>query len=395
MPQWRFELAVTSLAVIPAGLSAVPPESRGDTLINSARLLDTFLAILRMNSFHPDEDRIMEALSRKLTAVGMSVTQDATRNLLAYWPGTGDLNHTDPVLLCAHVDTVRPTVGMEPVVRDGSVFSDGSSVLGADDKAAVAAIVEAAEAISDASFSHPPVEVLFTIGEDVGHIGSKAFDVTPVRSKLAFIPDSGGPVGQIILASPWAQNVQVSFHGRAAHAGIEPENGRSALGMLARAVTELPWGRLDEGSTSNIGTVTGGEAANIVAPHAQMVFQVRSIDQTRHQQYIDDVLRTCHRTASELDGRIEHESLSGMSGFHFSRSDMVVERAASAVRAAGLEPSYAESCGGSDANELNAKGLTTVVLSVGYKDIHSVEESMPIDELDHLAGVCAALMLGK
>jgi len=364
-------------------------------LIKTARLLETFLTILRMNSFHPDEAQIMEMLSGKLKSVGMMVTQDRTHNLLAFWPGTVDVADADPVLLCAHVDTVRPTMGMEPVLRDGSIFSDGSSVLGADDKAAVAAIVEAAEAISEASVSHPPVEVLFTVGEDVGHIGSKAFDVAPVRSKLAFIPDSGGPVGQIILGSPWAQNVQVSFHGRAAHAGIEPENGRNALGMVARAIDGLPWGRLDEDSTSNVGVVTGGEAANIVAPHAQMVFQVRSIDKGKYQQYVDDVLRACNRAVTELDGRVEHEILSGMSGFRFTKSDTIVERAASAIRATGLEPSYAVSCGGSDANELNAKGLTTVVLSVGYEDIHSVEESMPIEELNRLADVCAALMLGK
>ena len=364
-------------------------------MIQSDRLLDTFLTILRINSFYPEEDEVMQVLRPRLERLGMEVSEDASRNILGTWPGTGDRTDAEPVLLCAHVDTVRPTVGMQPVVREGSVFSDGSSVLGADDKAAVAAIVEAAEAIAECGVAHPPVEVLLTIGEDVGHIGSKAFDVAPVQSSLAYVPDSGGPVGQIILAAPWARNWRVTFHGRAAHAGIEPENGRSALSMMARAIDSLPWGRLDEESTSNVGTVSGGEAGNIVAPKAEMVFQVRSLDEAKYERYTDDVLDACRRASADMEGRIEYEALGGTRGYRFSETDPVVERAKSAIRSVGLQPTCTVSCGGSDANEFNAKGLATLVLSVGYRDIHSIEESMPIDELNHLARVCAALMLGR
>ena len=300
-----------------------------------------------------------------------------------------------PVLLCAHVDTVQPTIGMEPIVRNGAVWSDGSSVLGADDKAAVAAIIEAAEAVADEEAEHPPVEILLTIGEDVGHIGSQAFDVSPVQSPFAFVPDSGGPVGQIILASPWAQNLEVNFHGRAAHAGIEPENGRSALSMMAGAINAVPWGRLDHESTSNVGIVSGGEAPNVVAPEAKMTFQVRSLDETKHQNYIDKVIQTCEKQAISMQGRIDHHVVGAMSGFAFQETDPIVERAKSAIRATNLEPSFTTSCGGSDANELNAKGLPTLVLSVGYQDIHTNEESMPLEQLNNLAKVCRALMLGK
>ena len=364
-------------------------------MIRSDRLLETFLTILRINSFYPDEDEVLDLLRLKLERIGIQVSQDKSRNLLGYWPGTNDLAGSEPVLLCAHVDTVRPTIRMNPVVRDGSVWSDGSSVLGADDKAAVAAIVEAAESIAEGDIPHPPVEILLTIGEDVGHIGSRAFDVAPVRSTLAYVPDSGGPVGQIILASPWAQSLKVQFHGRAAHAGIEPENGRSALSMLSRAIDSLPWGRLDEESTSNVGMISGGEAANIVAPDAEMVFQVRSLDESKHQKYIDRALDACRKAASNLDGHVEHEVLNRTCGFRFAETDPIVERAKSAIGSTGLQPSCTVSCGGSDANEFNAKGLTTLVLSVGYKDIHSNKESMPINELETLAKVCTALMLGK
>lgn len=337
----------------------------------------------------------MGVLRPKLERVGMQLVEDEARNVLGYWPGTGEGIKAEPILLCAHVDTVLPTIGMEPVVRDGSVWSDGSSVLGADDKAAVAAIIEAAEAIADSGVSHPPVEVLLTIGEDIGHIGSRAFDVSRVKSTLAYVPDSGGPVGQIILASPWAQGLKVTFHGRAAHAGIDPESGRSALSMVARAIDSLPWGRLDEESTSNVGTVSGGEAANIVAPCAEMVFQVRSLDEDKHNRYIGNVLEACERAAADLDGHVEHEVLGKTRGFRFAENDRIVERAKSAICSAGLQSICTVSCGGSDANEFNAKGMATLVLSVGYQDIHSNKESMPIVELNNLARVCFELMLGK
>ena len=162
-------------------------------MIDSRRLLDTFLTILRIDSYHPNEDPVIDALRPKLEGAGVRLSVDAHRNVLGFWPGTGPRAGEEPILLCAHTDTVRPTPGMEPVIRDGAVHTDGSSVLGADDKAAVAAIVEAVQAIADEGAPHPPVEVLFTVGEDVGHIGSKAFDVAGVRSRMAFVPDVDGP----------------------------------------------------------------------------------------------------------------------------------------------------------------------------------------------------------
>jgi len=365
-----------------------------DIVNQSERLLETFLTLCRINSFHPDEAEVMRVLRTRLTQAGVEVTKDASGNLLGYWPGTLERTAAEPVLLCAHVDTILPTPGMEPVVRDGAVWSDGSAVLGADDKAAVAAIVGAIEAIAESGEAHPPVEVLLTVGEEVGHIGSKAFDVGPVRSKIAFVPDSGGPVGQIILASPWARHITVKFHGCGAHAGIEPENGRSALLMASRAIASLPWGRIDEETTANVGTIQGGDAPNVVAAEAEMTFEVRSLNERMHRDHIDNILSTCEQVAAALDGRIEHHASICVTGFRFEETDPIVERAKSAIRGAGLQPRCTVSCGGSDANELNAKGLPTLVLSVAYRDIHSNRESMPLDQLDALANVCAALMLG-
>ena len=364
-------------------------------MIKADRLLATFLTILRLDSYHPREMPVVDALRTKLERVGLELTLDKHGNLLGFWPGRGAGAGQEPVLLCAHMDTVQPTAGMEPIVRDGAVHSDGTSVLGADDKAAVAAIVEALEALADTGESHPPVEVLFTVGEDVGHIGSKAFDVTPVRSRMAFVPDADGPVGQIVLAAPWATGVRVRFHGRAAHAGMDPQNGRSSLSMAARAIDRMKLGRIDDQTTTNVGTLAGGQAVNIVPPEAELVFQVRSLDHQKHDRHLDAMLDCCRQGAAAFGGRLEHEVVGGTQGYRFDPDAAVIRRAESAARAARLEPKHIVTCGGSDANELNAKGLATCVLSVGYRDIHTHIESMPIDQLNQLARFCAELMRGK
>ena len=363
-------------------------------MIDPRRLLDTFLTILRIDSYHPNEDPVIDALRPKLEGAGVRLRSDSHRNVLGFWPGAGSRAGEEPVLLCAHTDTVRPTPGMEPVIRDGAVHTDGSSVLGADDKAAVAAIVEAVESIAGEGLPHPPVEVLFTVGEDVGHIGSKAFDIAPVRSRMAFVPDIDGPVGGIVMASPWTDTLQVIFHGRAAHAGTEPEAGRSALQMAARAIQRMQLGRIDGDTIANAGVLTGGEAKNIIPPEASLTLEVRSLDQGRFVEHRDALLECCQQGAAAFGGSVDVVSLDAMEGYRFDGDEALVRHAEAAIRATGVDPWRTTTCGVSDANELNAKGLPTVVISVGYVDIHTDHESMPIEELSRLAAVCRALMLG-
>ena len=364
-------------------------------MINSDRLLETFLSILRIDSYYPNEDPVMEPLRPKLEAAGVQLSTDAHRNVLGFWPGNGELAEQDPIMLCGHTDTVWPTPGMEPVIRDDAVHTDGSSVLGADDKAAVAAIVEAVEAIADADLPHPPVEVLFTVGEEVGHIGSRAFDVSEARSKMVFVPDADGTVGGVMLAAPWTIAYKCTFHGRAAHAGMDPENGRSALCMAARAIETMRLGRLDEETTANVGTVNGGEAMNIVPPQAEMVWQLRSLNEQKYEQAREELLAACRAAAEAFDGTVEFEQVGGTRGFRFDESAPIVERAKSAMEASGIDPWTSVTCGGSDANEFNDHGLDAIVISVGYLDIHTNEESMPLEQLNQLANVCCSLMLGK
>lgn len=361
--------------------------------IQPDRLLDLFLLITGTNSYYPNEGAVSDLLRKRLECIGVRLHADEHRNLVGDWPGQGMFADADPILLCAHMDTVVPTEGMRPVVRDAAVHTDGTSVLGADDKAAVAAIVEAAEAVAGAGVSHVPVEFLFTVGEDVGHIGSKAFDITGLRSQMAFVPDIDGPVGLVSLAAPSSRNVKVVFHGRAAHAGLEPEQGRNAIVMAATAIGAMSLGRVDEETTANVGLISGGEAPNVIPPRAEMTMQVRSLDNGKGVEVMETMIACCRDAAAQQCGTAEFETVFETRGFRFDPGDPIVRRAEAAIRVAGRDPQHTVTCGGSDANELNAKGLPTVVLSVGYRDIHTNEESMPIDELNCLASVCAALMV--
>ena len=376
-------------------MSFPPLPERYFPVINSDRLLETFLSILRIDSYYPNEDPVMEPLRPKLESAGVQLTTDEHRNVLGYWPGSGELADREPVMLCAHTDTVWPTPEMEPVVRDNAVHTDGSSVLGADDKAAVAAIVEAVEAIAEDGMPHPPVEVLFTVGEEIGHIGSRAFDVSKAKSKMVFVPDADGTVGGVMLAAPWTIAYKCTFHGRAAHAGMDPENGRSALCMIARAIETMRLGRLDEETTANVGTVNGGEAMNIVPPTAEMVWQLRSLDEQKYEDAKEELMNACRAAAEAFGGTVDFEQVGGTRGFRFNENDQIIERAKSAIAASGIEPWTSVTCGGSDANEFNENGLPAVVISVGYLDIHTNEESMPLDQLHQLTDVCCSLMLGK
>ena len=307
-------------------------------MADSRRLLDTFQSILRIDSYHPNEDPVIDALRPKLERAGILLRADRHRNVTGFWPGTGPRADEEPILLCAHTDTVRPTADMQPVIRDGAVPTDGSSVLGADDKAAVAANVEAVEAIASDGTPHPPVEVLFTVGEDVGHVRSMAFDVAAVRSRMAFVPGIDGPVGGIIMASPWAETFRVTFHGRAVHAVTEPEAGLSALQMAACAICRMRLGRIDSETTANAGLLTGGEEANIIPPQASLTLQVRSLDRSRFRAHRAELLECCRQGAAAYGGSIEVESEDTMEGYRFSADDAPVRRAEAAIRSAGLKP---------------------------------------------------------
>ena len=355
------------------------------------RLLKTFLALLNVDTYHGDEDRAVAIVQDFLEPAGIAFTRDKIGNLIGVWPARN--SDSEPIMLNAHLDTVQSTAGLQTVVDDEGVGTDGSTILGADDKAGVAAIIEAVLTIEASGAAHGPVDLVFTVGEDVGHIGSKAFDPASIAANVGFVLDAGSPVGNVVTEAPGTRRIYAEFHGRAAHAGIEPEAGVSAISIMSQAIDNMPLGRIDAGTVANIGTVTGGQAANIVAPHAKMEAQARSLSEERLVEQIDAMCRAMDDAADHFGGRVEYEIVPFVRAYRLEAGNPALELADRAIQAAGIEPNHVPTGGGSDAHEFNAKGMTTACLGAGYRDAHAVTEFMPHDQLRLLTDVSVQLVL--
>jgi len=359
--------------------------------IETERLLKTFVDILSVDSYWGNEDRVVAIIRPLLETVGAVCSQDDIGNLIAKWPAKGKQSH--PIMLNAHMDTVQPTPGMRPVVRDDAVYSDGSSVLGADDKAGVAAIIEAVLAVHDSGADHGPVELVFTVGEDVGQFGADAFDPNDIDARVAFVLDAGGPVGNVITRQAGSYMFEAVFHGRAAHAGIAAADGISAIAMQARAVGNMTLGRVDDVTVANVGVVSGGQAANIVPPEAKIVGQARSLDQDALEGQMDAMRKACQDAAEAFGGRVDYIQKGRFKATQFDDEHPAICLADTAIKAAGIEPRHVATHGGSDAQNFNEKGIETAILAVGYEEVHSTVEWMPHDELRRLTDITAQLIL--
>jgi tripeptide aminopeptidase len=290
------------------------------------------------------------------------------------------------VLLATHLDVVEPCRGVQPRLRDGVIESDGTTVLGADAKAGVAALLEVAHVLHEAGRADVAagLELLFTWGEEVGHRGAKAFDRALARSQHGFVLDALMRVGSIVVAAPTYDTFSDKTHGRAAHAGVEPERGVSAIVVAARAIERLRWGRLDDITTSNIGTISGGIAPNIVAELVELVGEIRSLDVDRVDSRGRDIVAAFQAAAGELGARVIVDIQRVYSGYRLADSAPAVRLAQQAFAAVGGVAQLASTGGGSDANEFNAAGLECCVLGIGAEACHSVGERVSVNELVRL-----------
>ena len=369
------------------------PESSESTPLlplNWERLLQGFVDILSVDSYWGNEDRVVAIIQPRLEAAGVVCRRDQIGNLICHWPAKG--KDSRPIMLNAHMDTVRPTPEMKPVVKADAVYSDGSSVLGADDKAGVAAIVEAVAMVDEAGLPHGPIDLVFTVGEDVGQFGAAAFDPNDVESRVALVLDFGGPVGVICDRQAAACNFNVTFHGNAA-AAAHPETGVSAVSMMSRAIDQMALGRVDELTVANVGIVSGGEARNIVPPEAKLVGQARALTQAALDRQVAAMRTALEDAAAAFGGRVEIETEQKFQPTRFGHDHPALQVAYAAVQAARLEPQYVHTFGGSDAQNFNEKGIDSAILGTGYKDIHSIDEWMPHAELRKLAQVTAQVIL--
>jgi tripeptide aminopeptidase len=311
-------------------------------------------------------------------------------NILCRLPGRQDGG--TPIFLCAHLDTVPPEAAIEPVVEDGMVRNAAGTILGADNKSAVAVMLEAARRIVAENRAHAGVELLFTSKEEVGLIGAYAFDHTRLEARLGYVYDQAAPIGEIVLGAPTQRSVFARFHGRASHAGMYPEEGRSAVLAAARAIADMRLGRIDERSSANVGVISGGTARNIVPEWCSFEAEARSRDPKTVAVLVQEMLDAIGFAASTSDCTAETVVEETYNGYTFGEDEPAVRLAAEGLRRTGHEPSTAFSGGGADANVFNERGLPCVNLANGMIDIHTPDERIAVADLEAMVEVTLAIV---
>lgn len=354
--------------------------------VNQQRLLNEFLELVRIDSFAGNERKIADRIIGKLTALDLEVNEDGAGktisgnagNIIAKLPGT---EQKPTILFCAHMDRVSPGYGIKPIVENGIISSEGPTILAADDVAGIAAVLEAIRTIKDNDIPHGDIEIVFTIAEEGGLYGAKALDTSKLSADFGYFLDSNGPVGTIINQAPSHQNLDITFHGKTAHAGIEPEKGINAILVAATAISGMKIGRIDDETTANVGTIEGGVATNIVPDQCCIKCEVRSASPQKLSSQVEHMVDTAKKAAGKFDTDVDFDITDCYQAFFIPQSDEVVDLASKAASSIGLSPDVKKTGGGSDASIVNAKGIPSVVLGLNYKDVHTTKESMAVKDL--------------
>ena len=363
-----------------------------------ASVLDLFLELAAIRSPPGAERAAADRVGAYLTELGLDWDEDGAGavvdsdagNIYCRLPGRA--GGGTPIFLCAHLDTVPPDGALEPVVEDGVVRNAAGTILGADNKATVAVMLDAARRIHTGGLPHGGIELVFTVKEEVGLLGAAAFDASRLEAKLGYVYDQAAPIGEVVIGAPWARALELRFHGRSAHAGIAPEEGRSAIAAAARAVADLRLGRIDEVTTANVGLISGGSARNVVPEWCTVTAEARSHDEATLVDLVQEILDTCAFAASVSDCTLEASVRAQYVGYRFGSDEQVIRLAESALRAVGIQPTTALCGGGADANVFNAGGIPCVVLANGMAAIHSPDEHIAVADLETMVDVTLALV---
>ncbi|MBM7646136.1 tripeptide aminopeptidase [Scopulibacillus daqui] len=355
-------------------------------MVNEERLVKEFMELVQIDSETGEEEEISKVLKEKFTSLGLKVEEDNAKEITGH--GANNLVCTlegkaggDTIYFTSHMDTVVPGKGIKPSIQDGYIVSDGTTILGSDDKAGLAAMLEAIRIIKENNMPHSTVQFIITVGEESGLVGAKALDTSLVKAKYGYALDSDGPVGDIITAAPTQAKINAKIYGKTAHAGVEPEKGISAISIAAKAITKMPLGRIDKETTANIGRFAGGKQTNIVCDYVEILAEARSLVKEKMEAQTEKMKKAFEETAQEMGGRAEVDIEVAYPGFAFKDGDHLVEVAKRAAQSIGREPRLLESGGGSDGNVIAGHGIPTVNLAVGYENIHTTNEKMPIKEL--------------
>ncbi len=374
--------------------------------VSKERLLGRFTGFVTIDSETFRERELGERVVKELRELGLTVRTDLTSaeflkkhpesypNIYATLPGNAD---GEPVLLSAHLDTVSPGKGKQAVFHeDGTVTSDGSTVLGADDLSGLTAILEALTVIKEQNLPHPEIGVLITSAEEAFCEGSRALDFASVTQKRAYVLDLNGSVGTAAVAAPTIYSFSVTITGKAAHAGFSPELGVNAISIAAKALVRIPVGRLDSVSTINFGTIHGGTQNNVVPDSVTITGEVRSLEHERASELLHAIAEHFREAAEEKGGKTEFSAVEHVRAYRVDERSATVQHFQKAAKAAGIaETKLVTTCGGSDANRLNEHGIEAITVACAMENVHTTAEYTVCSELVRAAELATALLTVK
>lgn len=357
-------------------------------------IADYFISLVQIDSESKDEKRFAKKMEQELLKLGAEVKYDNANkktggnvgNLIAYLPGKID---KEPLLFCCHLDTVKPGKNIKPVIKDGKIYSSGDTILGADDKSGIAELIYAIRHLQRENISYLPIEVIFTISEEIGLLGAKNLDYSLIRAKKGYALDTH-KLGAVTIQAPSQNSFDIKIIGKEAHAGAEPEKGISAIRIASESISKLNWGRLDDETTSNIGTIQGGIATNIIAKETTLTGELRSHNEDTLKRETDKIINTFIDTAKEfsinIDGKlfepkVDYEVRKEYSALNVSEHNEIVQIGLKSAKKLGLPAKTIIGGGGSDANIIHNNGIDMVILGTGMRNVHTVEENIPIDDL--------------
>jgi tripeptide aminopeptidase len=356
-------------------------------MVDEKQVVDTFCRYVEIDSETKNERRFADYMIREFESLGLAVTEDKAGEAIGCNAGNlftlleGNKEGARSIAFSAHLDTVVPGIGIKPVVKDGCVYSDGTTILGADNKATVANIFEAVRYIKEKNIPHGRVEIILSVAEEIGLLGAIEFDMSQLESKICYVFDSGEETGSIIARAPSHWHLDIKVTGTPAHAGICPEEGINAINIASKAISRLEFGRLDKETTSNLGMFHAGERRNIVCDEAVVKMEVRSLSNKKLKAYVDNLIRTFENTAEEMGGKVEVSIDKLYETFHLTEESEVIKFAEKALRDTGYDIVLNTTGGGSDANIFNANGIETANISGGMKKIHTLEEHISVEDL--------------
>lgn len=357
-------------------------------LVNKERMLAEFKEIVAVPCHTLQERPVFEMLRAKLEALGFTVEEDDAGeklggncgNLWAFLPGNKE--GAVSVMLSAHMDGVEPCGGTTVVQKDGVLYSDGTTILGGDDKSGVVAILEGVRMLVEENAAHGDIQIFFTIAEEGGVNGSRCMDRSKIKAEVAYALDGEGAPGEIVIGAPGQYRYKISVHGKKAHGGVEPEKGINAIMIAAKALAEVKrYGRIDEETTCNIGIIGGGVATNVVPDLVVIEGDVRSRNNDKLEAIREEVVSTICNAVEKYGAKVTAEVEHKYSGFLIDTESTVVKLAKSACAMYGFAPDITQTGGGSDANFINAYGVPCVILGTGMQNVHTVEEFLKEEDL--------------